>query len=70
VCTVWGCIVVLGDHSMLQWAFALVIVFQVDGSLCSPDYKCPSFSSRWTHTEFFDCWRNGMCPLPLSFFHL
>ena len=60
------------DHSMLQWASALVIVFQVDGSLCSADYKCCCFSSRQAdrHTEFFDCWRNCMFPLPLSLFDL
>ena len=87
VCTVWGCIVVLRDHTLwrvqvlcelphilviacLQWAFALVIVFQVYYSLCSPDYKYSSFYSRQTHTDFFDCWRNCVFPLHFSLFHL
>lgn len=57
-------------YSMLQWAVALVIVFQVDDSLSSPYYKCCSFCSRQTCTEFLHSWSNCVFPLHFSLFKL
>lgn len=86
--TVWGCIVVLRDHTL--WHVQVLCELphivvtaccsgHVHWSLCSKwmaPYaaqitNAPAFpADRQTLTEFFDCWRNCMFPLPFSLFHL
>jgi hypothetical protein len=36
--------------------------FNVDDSFCIPEYRCPNFSSKLTHFEFFGSWRSCVFP--------